>query len=132
MEKTTYFPESHLDLLKTEIAMLTTIGPKGYPQVTAVWFLLDDDGFVKISMKTTRQKIKNLRQHRECALFILDRKNPGRTLEIRANAEVVTDVDYEFTDRIGRKYGADIRKMDADGESRVVVILHPVKVNTHD
>ena len=132
MENTILFPETHHDLLKTEIAMLATIGPGGYPQVTAVWFFLDDDGFVKLSMKTSRQKVKNLRQHRACALFILDRINPGRTLEIRANAEVVADADYGFADRIGRKYGADIRKMDADGESRVVVILHPVKINTHE
>jgi PPOX class probable F420-dependent enzyme len=132
MENTTLFPETHHDLLKTEIAMLATIGPGGYPQVTAVWFFLDDDGFVKLSMKTSRQKVKNLRQHRECALFILDRINPGRTLEIRADAEVVPDANYEFADRMSRKYGADIRKMDAEGESRVVVILHPVKINTHD
>ncbi|HEX7621415.1 MAG TPA: PPOX class F420-dependent oxidoreductase [Anaerolineales bacterium] len=123
------FPESHFDLLKTEIAMLATIGPSGYPQVTAVWFLLDDDGFVDISMKTTRQKVKNLYQHRECTLFILDRPNPGRTLEIRANAEVVPDAEYKYADKISKKYGVDIRTMDAEGESRVAVILHPVKVN---
>jgi len=109
--------------------MLATIGPSGYPQVTAVWFLLDDDGFVDISMKTTRQKVKNLYQHRECTLFILDRTNPGRTLEIRANAEVVPDAEYKYADKISKKYGVDIRTMDAEGESRVAVILHPVKVN---
>lgn len=123
------FPETHHDLLKTEIAMLTTIGPKGYPQVTAVWFLLDDDGLLKISMKGSRQKVKNLRQHKECTLFILDRVNLGRTLEIRADGEIVSDAEYEFADKIGKKYGADIRKMDAEGEKRVVVVLHPVKIN---
>ena len=109
--------------------MLATIGPSGYPQVTAVWFLLDDDGLVKISMKATRQKVKNLSQHRECTLFILDRTNPGRTLEIRTNAEVVADAEYKYADKVGKKYGMDIRTMDKEGESRVVVILHPVKVN---
>lgn len=131
MENKIVFPESHQYLLKTEIAMLATIGHTGYPQVTAVWFLLDDDGLLKLSMKTTRQKVKNLREHPECTFFILDRTNLGRTLEVRANAEISPDIDYAFADKIGMKYSADVRKMDRFDESRVVVTLHPVKVNTH-
>jgi len=42
------------------------------------------------------------------------------------------DPDYVFADKLGRKYGADVRKMDRSGESRVVVTLHPVKVNALD
>lgn len=125
------FPESHQDLLKTDIAILATIGRTGYPQVTAVWFLLDDDGYLKLSLNTTRQKVKNLRAHPECTLFILDRTNLGRTLEVRANAEILPDDNYAFADKIGAKYGADVRQMDRPGESRVVAILRPVKVNTN-
>ena len=40
------FPESHQDLLKAEVATLATIGHDGYPQVTALWFLFDDDGTI--------------------------------------------------------------------------------------
>ncbi len=36
-------PESHKDLLTTDVGMLGTFGHDGYPQVTALWFLLDDD-----------------------------------------------------------------------------------------
>ncbi len=123
------FPESHKDLLRTDVAVLATIGPDGFPQVTALWFLWDDDGGVRLSLNTTRQKTKNLREHPECTLFILDRANPQRTLEIRARAEISPDKDYVFADRLGKKYGADLRKIDRPGESRVEVVLRPVKVN---
>ena len=59
------FPESHRDLLASDVAILTTIGRDGYPQVTAVWFLHDDDATLKLSLNTMRQKVKNLRQRPE-------------------------------------------------------------------
>jgi PPOX class probable F420-dependent enzyme len=126
-------PESHQDLLATSVAMLATVGQDGYPQVTALWFLLDDDGLVKLSLNTARQKTKNLRAHPECTLFILDRANPMRTLEIRATAEISPDDDYAFATKLGRRYGGiDLRMMDRPGESRIVVTLRPVKVNALD
>lgn len=123
------FPQTHKDLLRTDVAVLATVGPKGFPQVTALWFLWDDDGGVKLSLNTTRQKTRNLQAHPECTLFILDRANPQRTLEIRARAEISPDKDYAFADKLGKKYGADLRKIDRPGESRVKVVLRPVKVN---
>ncbi|MGC9396031.1 MAG: PPOX class F420-dependent oxidoreductase [Anaerolineae bacterium] len=125
-------PETHHGLLQSDVAILATIGPNGYPQVTALWFLFDDDGLIRLSLNTTRQKVKNLRVHPECTFFILDRANPGRTLEVRARAELSPDQDYTFADKLGRKYGADVRKMDRPGEHRVVVTLHPIKVNVLD
>ena len=125
-------PESHADLLKADIAVLATVGPDGYPQATALWFLLDEDGLVRLSLNTSRQKVKNLRRHPECTLLILDPTNPYRTLEIRARAELAPDPDYAFADQLARKYGGgvDLRTNDKPGESRVVVTLHPVKFNT--
>lgn len=46
------FPETHHDLLQTNVAMLATIGRNAYPQVTAIWFLLDDDGMIRLSLNT--------------------------------------------------------------------------------
>lgn len=125
------FPESHRDLFAVDVAILATIGGDGYPQVTALWFLVDEDGQIKLSLNTARQKLKNLRKHPECTFFILDPANPYRTLEVRARAEVRPDEAYTFAEKLGRKYGADLRAMDQPGESRVIVILHPVKVNTY-
>jgi PPOX class probable F420-dependent enzyme len=127
----TTFPESHQDLLKADVAMLATIGHDSYPQVSALWFLFDDDGTLKLSLNTTRQKVKNLQAHPECTLFILDTANPYRTLEIRARAVITPDPDYTFAKKLGAKYGgADFRANDRPGETRVVVALQPIKVNT--
>src|SRR5207244_4215981 len=82
---------SHVDLLETQTAILATIGPDGFPQVTALWFLHDADDLVKLSLNTRRQKVKNLRAHPTCTLFILDPANPYRTLEIPAPAELSAD-----------------------------------------
>lgn len=127
----TTFPESHQDLLQANVATLSTVGQDGYPQVTALWFLFDDDGVLKLSLNTTRQKTKNLQAHPECTLFILDLANPYRTLEVRAEAEISPDADYSFAKKLGAKYGgADLSANDRPGETRVVVSLRPVKVNT--
>jgi PPOX class probable F420-dependent enzyme len=126
----TTFPESHQDLLNIDVATLATIGPDGWPQVTALWFLYDDDGVLKISLNTSRQKVKNLQAHPECTLFFLDPANPYRTLEVRARAEIAPDPDYAFANKVGTKYGVDMRAYDRPGETRVVVTLHPFKVNT--
>jgi len=126
----TLFPESHQDLLQAEVATLATIGPDGYPQVTALWFLFDEDGTLKLSLNTARQKVKNLQEHPECSLFLLDKANLYRTLEVRARAEITPDQDYTFAKKLGAKYGgADLSAHDHPGETRVVVLLHPIKVN---
>src|SRR5512135_1558170 len=87
-------PATHRDLLNTDVGILATTGKDGYPQVTALWFLFDDDGMVKLYLNETRQKIKNLHNHQECTFFIIDRANPLRTLEIRARAEIKPDPNY--------------------------------------
>jgi PPOX class probable F420-dependent enzyme len=124
-------PESHKDLLTAPVAVLATNGTGGFPQVSALWFLHDDDGALRLSLNTTRQKLKNLRENPKVTLFILDPANPYRTIEIRANAEIAPDTDGSFALKLGNKYGGfDVRNNDRPGESRVVVTLHPVKVNT--
>lgn len=124
-------PTSHHDLLHSEVAVLATLATDGYPQVTALWFLADDEGVVRLSLNTSRQKVRNLQKRPECTLFFMDRTNPYRTLEIRARAEIQPDPEYAFADQLGQKYHADLRQNDQPGESRVVVTLHPVKYNTY-
>lgn len=38
------------------------------------------------------------------------------------------DPDYAFADKVGAKYGADLRHHDLPGQSRVVVTLEPAKI----
>ena len=125
-------PASHRDLLDTnQVTIVATIGPDGVPQVTASWFLAEEDGTVRMSLNTARQKVKNLMRRPESTLFFMDPANPYRTLEIRARAEIEPDPDYVLADRVGAKYGAaDVRTMDQPGETRVAITFIPVKVNT--
>src|SRR4051794_35234396 len=127
----TTFPASHEDLLTAPVGVLATNGSDGFPQVSALWFLYDEDGTVRLSLNTTRQKLKNMQKRPEVAFFILDPANPYRTLEVRARAEIQEDNDGAFALKLATKYGgADVRNNDRPGETRVVVTLHPVKVNT--
>lgn len=125
-------PDSHLDLLQAPQATLATVGPDGRPQVTTVWFLTED-GQVRFSLNTQRQKTKNLQANPGVSVHIQDAANPGRYLEVRGDAQIEPDDDYEFADRVGAKYGGvDLRAMDAGNGHRVVVTVVPVRVNAID
>jgi PPOX class probable F420-dependent enzyme len=124
----TDFPASHRDLLDSDVATLATIDPRGFPQLSEVWFL-HDEGEVRISLCTARLKTRNLRDRPECSLFILDLTNPYRYLEVRGRARIEPDDDYDFAARVGAKYGGtDLRTIDRPGESRVMVTIEPVSV----
>ena len=124
-------PASHRALLDAPVGVLATLGADGLPQVTALWFLFDEaDEVVRFSLNTTRQKVKNLRARPVASLLVMDPATPYRTLELRGRVDLQPDPDYAFADRVGQKYGADLRTMDRPGETRVAVTLRPAKVNT--
>jgi PPOX class probable F420-dependent enzyme len=127
----TNIPDSHRDLLESDTAVLATVGADGRPQLSAVWFLADGDE-IRVSLNTSRQKVKNLRANPAVNLFILDRSAPTRYLEIRGDADVTDDPEYSFAEQVGQKYGVDLRGFDGDNPHRVVVTLRPVRVNAVD
>ena len=121
-------PQTHKDLLGAQVGVLGTIGASGRPQLSATWFLAEDD-VVKISLNTTRQKVKNLQAEPKASFLIFDPANPYKYIELRGDAEITPDGDYSFADRLGAKYGgADLRERDEPGETRVVVTISPVRV----
>ncbi len=120
-------PESHRDLLDAEVATLTTIDGRGFPASSEVWFL-SDGGEVSMSLNSSRLKTRNLQARPECSLFILDLAIPARYLEIRGLARLEPDPDYVFADRVGAKYGADLRAHDHEGQTRFKVTIEPVSV----
>ena len=125
----TTIPDSHRDLLSAQVAVLGTIGASGRPQLTATWFLAEGDT-IKLSLNTTRQKVKNLQANPAVSLLIPGTP-PYRYVELRGEAEITPDDDYAFADKVAAKYGvADLRAMDKPGESRVVVTIHPRRVHT--
>ena len=76
-------PASHVDLLTTTaLAHIATIGPKGEPQSTPVWFGWDGT-HIQFSLTKGRQKYHNLQHEPRIALSLVDPANPYRYLEIR-------------------------------------------------
>ena len=125
---TSEIPDSHKDLLGAQVAVLGTIGSSGRPQLSAIWFLAEGDT-VKLSLNTARQKVKNIQANPKVSLLIIDPANPYKYVELRGDAEITADDDYEFADKVGAKYGgADLRERDQPGDSRVVVTIKPVRV----
>jgi PPOX class probable F420-dependent enzyme len=106
---------------------LATVGADGQPQVTAIWAMLDGD-LVRTSLHKSRQKYKNLLAHPQVTLFVIDPKNPYRTLEVRATAEVTDDTDLEFLQRLLHLYGTDLEHFPAPTQDRVVITLHPTRI----
>jgi len=125
-------PASHADLLEApNTAVLTTVGADGQPQSTAVWFLIDDDGVLKGSITTDRQKYRNLTRNPRATLFIVDPANPFRTVEIRATVELAPDPDKALLPKFAARYNTPVEVLDAPGSERVVAAFTPVRVVTN-
>lgn len=57
------YPKSHLDLLEAaNVAVFTAVTPKGELQSTAIWYLLDDDGKLKMTSTGDRRRFATCRQ----------------------------------------------------------------------
>lgn len=123
----TEFPESHRDLLEAQFATLATIARDGGPQLTEIWFRYED-GELKLSLNTSRRKTRNLQERPECSLFILDLSNPYRYVDVRGRVRIEPDDDYALANRVGAKYGSNLREHDAPGETRVVVTIEPTSI----
>jgi PPOX class probable F420-dependent enzyme len=124
-------PESHRDLLDADVGVLATVGNDGRPQLSAVWFLAEGDT-IALSLNTARQKTKNLKANAVATLFILDRQNPYRYLEVRGDATIEPDDNYAFADRVGAKYQTNMREHDGSSHRRVKVEIHPLRINAVD
>jgi PPOX class probable F420-dependent enzyme len=121
-------PDTHVDLLAQPlVGVLTTIGSDGLPQSTALWFLLDD-GELKMSVRTDRQKYRNLLANPKATLFIFDPQSTSRTLEIRGEVEIRPDPDKEQAKRFAAVYGDAASAWDPEGVTRVILALQPVRV----
>jgi hypothetical protein len=124
----TSIPESHRDLLAEQVLSLATIDGRGRPQLSNVWFVADGET-IKMSLNTARQKVKNLQANPACSVIITGNP-PYRYVEIRGEAQITPDDDYEFADRVGAKYNSDLREHDKPGDKRVVVTIRPARVVT--
>lgn len=97
-------PNSHRDLLARPICgVLTTMAPDGQPQSSLVW--VDEDGeCARVNTTLERQKGRNLRLNPKVSLLIVDPDNTARFIQIRGDAELVTDGALDHLDALTRRY----------------------------
>lgn len=97
-------PASHLDLLTRPVCgVLTTIGGDGQPQSSLVW--VDHDGAcVGVNTTLERQKGRNLLANPRVSLLVVDPDNASRFIQIRGDAELITDGALENLDVLTRRY----------------------------
>ena len=119
-------PESHRDLLTGSTVALSTLNPDGSIQTTAVWVVLDDDGVLRMSLATGRQKHRNLLRDPHATVFALDPQNAFRFLEVRATVTIEPDDDKSFMRSVFLSYGTDPDAMpELLDDDRVVVTFTP-------
>jgi hypothetical protein len=89
-----------------------------------------DGGVLKISVRTDRQKYKNLRANPRATLFIFDPDTTLRTLEIRGEVEIRPDPDKAEAERFAATYGHAPSAWDPQGATRALLILWPQRIIT--
>jgi PPOX class probable F420-dependent enzyme len=100
-EQARFLTESHTIILATN-------GPKGHPQLTAMWYVNDPDGTVYMTTFAKSQKTKNLERDPRATLLL----ESGRTyptlkgLMITARVGVVRDTErvLDTLERVNAKY----------------------------
>ena len=121
-------PEAYHDLLdSTALAHVATIGSRGEPQSTPVWFGWDGT-YIRISQTKRQQKYRNLNRDRRVALSIVDPHNPYRYLEVRGVVIAFEeDTERVFVDSMARKYlGVDQYPWHREGDQHVAIVIQPV------
>ncbi len=120
-------PQEFADLLRTTtVAHIATIGPKGEPQITPVWF--DWDGnTIRFSQTKDRQKFRNLQRDPRIALSIVDPNNPYRYLEIRGKVvRIEEDPDLRFLNAMTKRYlGRDTYPWHQPGDEHFILVIQP-------
>lgn len=97
-------PASHVDLLTRPICgVFTTMGPDGRPESSLVW--VDVDGAcARVNTTLERRKGRNLLVNSMVSLLVVDPDNTGRFVQVRGDAELVTDGALEHLDALTRAY----------------------------
>ena len=129
-------PASHVDLLTRPICgVLTTMAPDGQPESSLVW--VDFDGeFAVVNTTLERRKGRNLQANPRLSLLVVDPADTSRFMQIRGDAELVTDGALEHLDRVTRKYtshpcyyGHVYPVEQRERETRVICRIHPRRVS---
>ncbi|MEU6830060.1 PPOX class F420-dependent oxidoreductase [Nocardia beijingensis] len=127
-------------LRRSRIATLATIGPKGTPHLTAMWYALID-GEIWFETKAKSQKAVNLRRDPRvtCMIEAGDTYDQLRGVSIEGRAEIVEDAEKLFAvgvsvwERYTGPYSEELRPMvEAMLHKRVAVRVVPERTRSWD
>ena len=126
----TTIPAEFHDLLESKaLANIATVGPKGEPQNSPVWFEWDGS-HILFSQAKGRQKLHNLQREPRIAISIVDPSNPYRYLEIRGKVvRIDEDPEKKFINKMAKKYiNQDVYPYNQPSDERVIIVVEPEKV----
>lgn len=107
----------------TAVALVSTLGRDGEPQVTPIWFMFDSEA-VRFSLVEGRQKLRNLRRDPRVAVLVIDPARPTYYLEMRGTVELVADPGCELERAVSIKYTSDWSDGEAPGTPRFAATVH--------
>ncbi len=125
-------PDKYKDLFqKKAFAHLATLMPDGSPQVTPVWFDVED-GLIRVNSARGRVKDRNMRRTPTVALSIIDPDDPYRYLGILGREVDVTEQGADaHIDALAKKYiGQDRYPWRQPGEVRVTYKIRPERASS--
>jgi PPOX class probable F420-dependent enzyme len=120
--------------------VLTSIGPRGFPHPMPMWFLLEDDGAVRMTTFRKSQKVRNLERDPRVSLLAEDGEVYAelRGVVIESRAELIRDTDLALDTMIGIA-GDDAPASEAAragmrriAEKRIVIRCKPERILSWD
>jgi hypothetical protein len=102
---TASIPPQLVPLLEsTAVAYVSTIGPRGEPQTTPLWFLWDA-GTLRFSLVEGRQKLRNLERDPRISVVVVDPADPTWYVEFRGHIDsLAPDPDLDLERAVAEKY----------------------------
>ena len=119
-------PHDYRDLFEGRaLAHLATLMPNGAPQVTPLWVMLDEAGYIIVNSARGRQKDRNMRARPQVALSIGDPAKPQRYIQVRGRVvEVTEEGANDVINRLSHRYnGRDYPFV--EGQVRVTYKIRP-------
>src|SRR5215831_12201084 len=122
-------------LQERRFAVLATINADNTPQLTTMWYLLEDDGTITMNTKVGRTKERNMRRDHRISICIEDGYD---FITINGTVEMIDDPEIAQHDiyRLAVRYDGEEKAMrqmreQFSKETRVSLRLKPERVIEH-
>lgn len=119
-------------LREPRFAVLATINQDGTPQLTTMWYLLEDDGTITMNTKVSRAKERNMRRDSRISICIED---GYKFVTLSGTVEMIDDQKIAQHDiyRLSARYHGEAkarRQMEEQfsKETRVTLRLQPESI----